>query len=137
MTKYLSNKKFFTEAEFEDTMTGELELQPGFIDHLDILREKYGKPMVVTHGCRSDEKLEWLLRRGYAASKDSFHLMDNKKYKTKTCALDIARPNAKDLHDLIRWAIYFGWTIGIAKTFIHLDLRSKYTKLPAIIYTYF
>lgn len=133
---YLSDKKFFTEAEFVDAMTGRLELQAGFIDDLDELRKKYGRPMVVTHGCRSDEKLEWLIRRGYAASKDSFHLMDNKKYKTKTCALDIARPNAVDLHWLMKWAIYLDWSVGIGNTFIHLDRRVAYTKKPPVFYTY-
>lgn len=133
---YLSNEKFFTEAEFQDTMTGRLELQPCFIDDLDILRKKYGKPMVVTHGCRSDEKLEWLIRRGYAASRNSFHLMDNKKYGTKTCALDIARPNALDFHWLMRWAVYLDWTVGIGQTFIHLDRRAAYTNMRPIIYTY-
>jgi len=133
---YLSDKKYFTEAEFADSITGEVKLQKGFITELDNLRERYAKPMIVTDGCRSQEKIRWLLRRGYPASKNSFHLIGNKKYGTDCCAVDIARPNGKDLHLLMRMALYLDWTVGLGDTFLHLDKRVLYTKLPAIIYTY-
>jgi len=133
---YLSDKKYFTEAEFADSITGEVKLQPGFITGLDNLRERYAKPMIVTDGCRSQEKIRWLLRRGYQASENSFHLMNNKKYGTSTCAVDIARPNGKDLHLLMRMALYLDWTVGMGDTFIHLDKRAAYTKKPPIVYSY-
>lgn len=133
---YLSDKQFFTENEFADTITGKIKLQPGFIEELDNLRERYGKPMIVTDGCRSSEKIDWLLRRGYQASKNSFHLMNNKKYGTATCAVDVARPNGKDLHSLVRMALYLDWTVGLGATFVHLDKRAAYTDLPAVVYTY-
>jgi len=133
---HLSDKKYFTETEFADSITGKVKLQPGFITELDNLRERYAKPMIVTSGCRSQEKVRWLLRRVYPASENSFHLIGNKKYKTDCCALDVGRPNGIDLHKLIRLALYLDWTVGIGDTFIHLDKRAAYTRLPSIIYSY-
>jgi hypothetical protein len=92
--------------------------------------------MAVTSGCRTKEYNIDLKARGYAASNNSFHLIENEKYGTDTCAVDISRPAGPDFHRLIELALPRGWTAGIAKTFIHLDLRAKYTGLPSIIYTY-
>jgi hypothetical protein len=127
----------FTESEMADPATGETKFAMHFIRKLETLRTDYGHPMIVTSGCRSQEHNEWLKRRGYQASPNSFHLMDNPKYQTGgTCAVDIARPNGNDLATLIGLALSQGWSIGIANTFIHLDLRTHYTALPQVIYTY-
>lgn len=126
----------FTFREFADPTTGRVRLAPGFLAKLERLREYYGKPMIVTGGCRSAAHNNWLKRRGYAASPNSLHLMDNPKYKCATCALDIARPNGADLHKLVRIASGHCWTVGIAPTFIHLDQRRMFTELPPVVYTY-
>jgi hypothetical protein len=127
----------FTTEELEDSATGHIKLEEGFIEKLEELRVQYAKPMVITSGCRTAEHNEWLIRRGFKASKNSLHLIDNKTYGTDTCAVDIARPNGPDAHRLVRLATVAGWTIGWAQTFIHLDRRVDYTALPATIYDYF
>jgi hypothetical protein len=124
------------DEEFADPTTGEVKFQPGFLDDLEKLRVEYDKPMIGTSGCRTTEHNEWLLRRGYKASPNSLHLIGNEKYGTDTCAVDIARPNGADAHLLVKLATKHLWTVGWAKTFIHLDRRAAYTDLPAIIYDY-
>lgn len=126
----------FTEAEFACPTTGHLKFCDGFLDELEDLRVEYDRAMIVQSGCRAEAHNEWLIRRGYKASPNSFHLMGNKKYGTDTCALDIARPNGRDAHRLVSIATRRKWTVGWAKTFIHLDLRVKYTQLPPVIYDY-
>lgn len=126
----------FTAAEFACPMSGAIKLAPGFLETLEDLRKAYGAPMIVVSGCRSTTHNEWLQRRGYKASDNSFHLIGNDKYGTDTCAVDIARPNAVNAHTLVMLATAAQWTVGWAKTFIHLDRRVDYTKLSPVIYDY-
>lgn len=133
MTQYSPH---FTREELACPGSGELKLARGFIDKLEEIRITYARPMVVTSGCRSSKRNEWLRRRGYAASPNSLHLIENKKYGTDCCAVDIARPNGVDLHALIRIAAGSMWSVGIADTFIHLDRRGDYTSLRPVVYTY-
>ena len=46
------------------------------------------------------------------------------------------RPDGVLLVKLFKVALELGWTVGLAKTFVHLDKREKYTDLPQIIYSY-
>lgn len=126
----------FSVSELACPTTGEIVLENGFIDELEALRAAYGKPMAVTSGCRSSEHNAWLRERGYSASPNSLHLMQNNKYGTHTCAVDIKRPDGRSLHTLLAAATGAGWTIGLASTFVHLDMRGKYTSLKPIIYLY-
>lgn len=127
----------FSIEEFADELTGEVKLGDGFIDHLEKLRVAYARPMIVTSGCRSGDHNDWLIRRGLPASPNSFHLIENEKYQTGGCiALDVARPNGINLHHMIRCATDLRWSVGIARTFVHLDLRATYTSLKPNVYTY-
>lgn len=121
--------KHFTREEFECPTTGQMQCQDGFIEHLEALRVEYGKPMVVTSGCRTNEHNEMLIEAGFPASHDSLHLINNDRYNTDTCAVDIAKPNFYDQAELIKIALEHGWTVRVGKTFIHLDMRVDYTSL--------
>lgn len=132
--KYLDH---FTVAELQCPTSKELFLAPGFGECLDELRVAYDHPMPLTSACRSGAHNEWLKLRGYKASDNSFHLIDNPKYVTGgCCAVDMPRPIGSYLWLLISASTYRGWSIGIARTFVHLDMRTKYTKLPATSWTY-
>lgn len=133
MTNY---SEHFTELELQDPYTKEIKLTPLFIDNLEILREVYARPMSLTSACRSLQQNTWLQSRGYAASTNSLHLMDNKKYNTQCCAVDLKRPNDRDLANLVFQALNLGWSVRIANNFIHLDLRTRYTDLPQVVGTY-
>lgn len=128
--------KYFTPEELKCPTTGQLVLAPGFGEALDAFREKFGQSMTVTSGCRTSEHNEWLKGRGYPASKNSFHLIGNTKYGTDTCAVDIARKDGVYAAQLIKLALNEGWTCGVAKSFIHIDLRTRYTELPQVVYNY-
>tara|TARA_R110002124_G_scaffold145270_4_gene310491 strand:+ start:436 stop:825 length:390 start_codon:yes stop_codon:yes gene_type:complete len=128
--------KYFQESELACPTTGIVQLEEGFANDLDELREAYGHPIVVTSACRTAEHNEWLQSRGYPASNNSLHLIDNEKYGTDTCAIDMKRPDGVLLVKLFQTALSLGWTIGFAKNFVHLDKREKYTDLTQIIYSY-
>ena len=128
--------KFFTEEELQCPSTKEVKLAEGFGEKLDELREMLDSPMQLTSACRSTAHINWLLERGYPASENSFHLIDNPKHGTDTCAVDVAIPDSVYRKDLMQLALEEGWTVGVAKTFVHIDRRADYTDLPQIIYVY-
>ena len=128
--------QYFTEKELMCPSTEEVKLAKGFGEKLDELRNALGQAMRINSGCRSTAHVNWLLERGYPASKNIFHLIDNPKYGTDTCAIDVHIPNSSYRCDLIKISLNEGWTIGVASTFVHLDRRSDYTDLPQIIYVY-
>lgn len=133
---YLKGSGFFTVEEFECPTAHIVQLQKGFIQELEEFRADCNFPFVVTSGCRTTDHNDWLIRRGLPASPNSLHLIKNPKYKTDTIAFDMARPPGPRLHKLIKVGTERGWSFGIAKTFIHCDLRAKFTSRPRTIYTY-
>ena len=48
----------------------------------------------------------------------------------------ILLPNSVFRKDLIKKAIDIGWSVGVARTFIHVDRRIDYTPLPQVVYVY-
>ena len=128
--------RYFTEEELQCPSGKVVRLAEGFGEKLDELRGALGKPIVLTSACRTTAHINWLLQRGYPASTNSFHLIDNPKYGTDTCAVDITMPDSVYRKDIIKLALEEGWTVGVAKTFVHIDRRSDYTDLPQIVYVY-
>ena len=128
--------KYFTEEELQCPSSKLVKLAEGFGEKLDELRSSFDRPMNITSACRTSEHIESLLSRGDPASKNSFHLIDNQKYGTDTCAVDVAVPDSSYRKELIQIALSHGWTVGVAKTFLHIDRRSSYTDLPQIVYVY-
>ena len=128
--------KYFTEDELKCPSGNIVKLADGFGQKLDDLREIFNRPMVLTSACRTKAHLQSLFLRGYPASKNSFHLIDNPKYGTDTCAVDVSTYDGVYRKELIRVALSENWTVGVARTFLHIDRRSDYTDLPQIVYTY-
>ena len=128
--------KYFTEEELQCPSGKVVKLAEGFGQKLDELRDALNRPISLTSACRTTAHINWLLERGYPASANSFHLIDNPKYGTDTCAVDITIPDSAYRKDIIKLALEEGWTVGVAKTFVHIDRRSDYTDLPQIVYVY-
>ena len=128
--------KYFTEEELQCPSAKIVKLADGFGQKLDDLRETLDRPMALTSACRTSAHIDSLLERGYPASRNSFHLIDNPKHGTDTCAVDVSVPNSEYRKELIKVALQEGWTVGVAKSFIHIDRRSDYTELPQIVYVY-
>jgi uncharacterized protein YcbK (DUF882 family) len=112
---------YFTKAEFDCKHTGKNEMQPEFMAKLQLLREKYGRPMIVTSGYR-----HWThpveARKGHTTG----------EHTRGTCA-DIACTSGAERYKIIQLALQLGFPrIGIAKTFIHLGIGGAGLPSPTI-----
>jgi uncharacterized protein YcbK (DUF882 family) len=112
---------YFTKAEFDCKHTGKNEMQPEFMAKLQLLREKYGRPMIVTSGYR-----HWThpveARKGHTTG----------EHTRGTCC-DVACTTGADRYQIIRLALQLGFPrIGIAKNFIHLGIGGAGLPSPTI-----
>ena len=103
--------RYFDISEFVCSESNDCYMQDSFLESLDLLRGVCGFPFVVTSGYRNP-----------------FHSVEIVKSKpgthTQGIAADIAVTNSRDRYTLINNAVRYGFKgIGIAKTFIHLDMR--------------
>lgn len=121
--------KYFKYYEFDspDVDGSGQMMDAEFLQMLDAARELYGKPMKITSGFRTENYNEELKKKGYAASPNSSHL--------KGLAADIACATSAERWDMIDSLMKAGFNrIGIAKTFIHVDIDES--KTPFLIWTY-
>lgn len=102
---------YFKTEDFDCQETGENAVNPALIRRLDELRSAVGRPLYVTSGYRSPR-----------------HSIEAKKSKPGThaqgIACDIAVANGVERRQLVKQAFYLNFTgIGVAKTFVHVDIR--------------
>ncbi|MDA1333070.1 MAG: D-Ala-D-Ala carboxypeptidase family metallohydrolase [Bacteroidetes bacterium] len=110
----------FTSSELACKDSGLIKLHTGFADHLRDLRLTIGYPMIVTSCCRSAEH-----NKAVGGHSRSLHVYDKPNHgATGTAAIDIKRGNAAFNTVLVQMALKSGWSIGVSKTFIHLDRRT-------------
>jgi uncharacterized protein YcbK (DUF882 family) len=112
---------YFTKAEFDCKHTGKNEMQPEFMAKLQLLREKYGSPMIITSGYR-----HWThpveARKGNTTGEH-----------TRGVCADIACTSGAERYKLISLALQLGFPrIGVAKTFIHFGLGGAGLPSPTI-----
>ncbi|MBU8921769.1 MAG: hypothetical protein KOO63_08115 [Bacteroidales bacterium] len=105
--------KYFTVSEFNCSETGENEMKHAFMGALDGLRGICGFPFVITSGYRSPS-----------------HSIEAAKQKPGThaqgIAADIQITNSTQRFSIVSNALELGFSgIGIAKDFIHLDMRNS------------
>lgn len=105
--------RYFKLSEFDCKETGENAMCPVFLTAIDELRHRCGFPFVITSGYRSPS-----------------HSIEAAKVKPGThsqgIAADITYSNSAQAFEIVRHAIDLGFTgIGVAKTFIHVDMRRK------------
>ena len=127
MIESAQGKILFSDKELACRHCGKLVLAPGFAEKLKELRLEFGLPMTLSSCCRCSEH-----NRQEGGNAGSFHLTENIKWK----AIDVVRRGAEYDRKLLSTALKLGWSIGIAKAFIHLDRRSDYTDLKAALFTY-
>lgn len=122
--------KYFSLSEFDSPdlpHSGRANMDATFLQMLDSARDKAGIPFKITSGYRTAEYNQSLKDRGYKASPNSSHL--------KGLAVDVSATDSATKYKIIEAAISVGINrIGIASTFVHLDIdRDK----PAnVIWTY-
>ena len=112
--------KYFDKSEFNCQYTGENKMLPEFLQELDELRGICNFPFIITSGYRRpDHPIE--------AAKDS------PGTHAQGIAADIAVTDSARRYTLINYAFQQGFTgIGIADSFIHLDLRHT----TPVVWTY-
>ena len=114
-------KTYFTKEELECKGTGELLLDPNFVTQLRTLRHVLNAPMALTSACRSPSHNEAI-----GGHPRSLHLTSNPSHPTEGCmACDVDRTKWEEdfVEHFIDLAWELGWSVGIAKTFIHIDRR--------------
>ena len=103
--------QYFTFSEFDCKETGENEMQTRFIEQLDALRHECGFPFIIVSGYRSPRHSKELVK-------------DEPGMHSKGLAADIQISGGEQRYELVATALEHGFTgIGVAKTFIHVDLR--------------
>ena len=113
--------KFFRLEEFNCTHTNKNEMDHEFLVKLDELRERVGFPFIITSGYR-----------------DATHPAEARKAEPGTgthcqgIAADIAVSNGFERMNIVHEAIKMGFSIGVARTFVHVDDR----KTTPVMWTY-
>lgn len=113
----------FKASEFDCKHTGLNRMQPEFMDLLQALRTRYGKPMIITSGYR-----------------DPMHPVEARKGSPGTHTLGLAADVAchgADAHQILRLALDMGFTgVGVnqhgASRFIHLDIATAPFSRPTV-----
>ena len=111
--------KFFRLEEFNCTHTNKNEMDHEFLVKLDELRERVGFPFVITSGYRN-----------------ATHPAEARKETPGThnqgIAADIKVSNGFERMNIVHEAIKMGFSIGVARTFVHVDDR----KTTPVMWTY-
>ncbi len=97
------------------------QFQRGFLDHLELLRMSYGRPMRINSACRCANHNAKVSPQ---APLRSLHIGDKETRPghNGTLAVDVA-VFGSDKGDLFAVAWRNGWSIGWNKNFLHLDRR--------------
>jgi uncharacterized protein YcbK (DUF882 family) len=115
----MSDFKYFKIEDFACKETGENEISVDFIHALDQLRAACNFPFIVTSGYRSKE-----------------HSVEKRKAKAGThasgIAADIRVSGGAQRLAIVKHALAMGMSVGVAKTFVHVDIR----KTPAMCWCY-
>ena len=96
-------------------------IDTNLVELLQLTRDEYGSPMTVTSGLRCET---W--NKACGGKENSSHLFGK--------AVDVEMDNAILRYRLIRMMQMFFKRIGIAKTFIHVDV--DHLKTNPVIWTY-
>lgn len=109
----------FSASELRDPDSREVHLAPGFAEHLADLRIRYGAPMILTSACRSKK-----YNAEIGGHSRSLHVYDEPAHPTQGCAaVDVAMHDSEKRARLVQLALAAGWSVGCARTFVHLDRR--------------
>ena len=84
------------------------------LERLDLARDIYGFPMIITSGFRTIEHQRALAAQGYDTSPNSSHLLG--------WAADIAVDDSRRRFELVCALVEAGFTrIGLGRDFVHVD----------------
>lgn len=118
-----TGKVLFTVEEISCRHCGEVKLAPGFASELAALRASFGEPMKVNCCCRCPDH-----NAAVGGHWRSLHLIREGRVQG-SCAVDVHVPDPQYRTALAMQALSLGWSVGVYKTFLHLDKR-EYAGLP-------
>lgn len=102
--------RYFKITDFDCQETGQNKMSADFIHRLDDLREACGFPFYVTSGYRSPD-----------------HSIEKRKSEpgthTRGIAADIAVSGGAQRRAIVAQALEMGMSVGVAKGFVHVDIR--------------
>lgn len=118
------SQKYFSNNELKCTNTGVVKLDPRFDEALFDYREALQHPLYVNSCCRSVA-----YNSEIGGSKNSYHLyhgvMDGRE---GTLAIDLRVQSDGQRANMVSIALMLGWSVGVYRTFIHIDLRTALGK---------
>jgi len=111
--------KYFSETEFVmgDEVVFDM-MDADLLERLDALREAVNEPLYITSSYRDED-----YNNAVGGSSTSMHL--------KGRAVDLACNNGTLRGKIVKNALNLGLTVGVAKTFVHVDNRDN-----QIVFTY-
>lgn len=131
-------QKYFTHNELACRCCQHMKVMDSFLVKLTELRQAWNKPMIVNSCCRCQKHND-----SVGGASKSFHLFGHPELTGigGTAAIDISttRYSTAEKYALVKLAMDKGWSVGVAKTFLHFDRRSDYPetnyKAP-VLFTY-
>lgn len=121
----------FTRAELACRSDGTtMRFARGFLGHLLNLRMALDRPMAVrpeNSCCRTPAHNAKI---GGAAA--SYHLTEGNA-SDGCCAVDVHSPDDAYRHRLVALALAHGWSVGVYRSFVHLDRRVDFGA-PAVVF---
>ena len=113
---------YFSDEELRCKGSGVVKLAPGFAEKLLELRLAFNEIMSVNSCCRSK-----IHNQNVDGSRGSLHVYDYPAHPTGgTCAIDIGTTDSRYRARLVKAALNLEWSVGINKSFVHLDRRLDY-----------
>lgn len=121
---------YFTEEEKACPCCGVIKFAPGYLDEINALREAVGHPLTANSMCRCEKH-----NKAENGAKGSFHLITQ---PLGCCATDVSTTGWDGVKKwrFVKIAMAMGFSVGIAKTFIHVDRRQRYAKQDPVLYLY-
>jgi len=120
---------YFSDNELKCKGSGVVKLDPHFRRALLIYRETVNFPLYVNSCCRSLKH-----NTSIGGAKSSYHLFEGvNDDRQGTLAIDLRVQSDEERAIMIKSALLLGWSIGVYKTFIHIDRRVDVDK-PQIVF---
>lgn len=103
--------RYFSVEDFDCQETGDNEMSLDFIHALDHLRRVCGFPFIITSGFRSEKHSVEVNKPNGGGT------------HTKGIAADIGVTGGAQRLAIVKHASAMGMSVGVAKTFVHVDIR--------------
>lgn len=121
---------YFTDEELASNDNGVVLLDIFFAKALLLYREALDLPLIVNSCCRSINH-----NTAVGGASSSYHLYEGvPDGRSGTMAIDLSCNNSSIRARMVSTALNLGWSVGVYKTFIHIDRRVDLGKPQILFY---